>query len=45
MASVLSDRPSKNTKFPTCWAFLENSGLLVKNCDYHSIRAIIWDSF
>nr|DAF78757.1 MAG TPA: hypothetical protein [Caudoviricetes sp.] len=31
--AALSDRPGQDTEFPICWAFLENSALLVKNRD------------
>lgn len=41
----LSDRPGLDTEFLISWAFLENSGLFVKNCNYHSIRENIGDSF
>lgn len=40
----LSNMPYIEIKFFICRAFLENSGLLVKNRDYHSIREIIGDS-
>jgi hypothetical protein len=39
------NKPQYRDKISNLPAFLANGGLSVKNCDYHSIRAIIGDSF